>query len=145
MMASKARLFGDATALSAILASTDPREQKRLGRQVRHFDPALWQDECETIVLRGYLAKFSQNEEMCVALETTGARCITEASPHDKVWGIGLIASDPRAASHTLWCGIKPLRSGPGTHKRDTPPENLRWNSVTHPGPNGLRSRRYGL
>ena len=42
MMPSKARLFGDDTALSAILASNDPREQKRLGRQVRHFDPALW-------------------------------------------------------------------------------------------------------
>ena len=47
MMASKARLVGDDTALSAILASNDPREQKRL------FDPALWQDECEAIVLRG--------------------------------------------------------------------------------------------
>ena len=51
MMASQARLFGDDTALSAILPSNDPREQKRLGRQVRHFDPALWQDECEAIVL----------------------------------------------------------------------------------------------
>ena len=79
MMASKARLFGDDTALSAILASNDPREQKRLGRQVRHFDPALWQDECETIVLHGNLAKFSQTEEMRVALENTGTRRIAEA------------------------------------------------------------------
>ena len=64
MMAAKARLFGDDTALSAILASDDPREQKRLGRQVRHFDHDLWQAECENIVLHGNLAKFSQNEEM---------------------------------------------------------------------------------
>ena len=78
-MASKARLFGDGTALSAILASNDPREQKRLGCQVRHFDPALWQDECKAIVLRGNLAKFSENEEMCVALENTGTRRIAEA------------------------------------------------------------------
>ena len=104
MMASKARLFGDDTALFAILASNDPREQKRLGRQVRHFDPALWQDECEAIVLRGNLTKFSQNEEMRVALENTGARRIAVASPHDKVWGIGLIASNPRAASPISWC-----------------------------------------
>ena len=92
MMASKARLFGDDTALSAILASADPREQKRLGRQVRHFDLTLWQDECETTVLRGNLAKFSQNQEMRVALETTGTRRIAEVSPHNKVWGIGLNA-----------------------------------------------------
>ena len=42
MMPPYARLFGDDTALSAILASDYPREHKRLGRQVRHLDPALW-------------------------------------------------------------------------------------------------------
>ena len=62
MVASKARLFSGDTALSALFASNDPREQKRLGRQVRHFSPALWQDECQAIVLRGNLANFSQNE-----------------------------------------------------------------------------------
>ena len=67
------------------------------------------QDECEAIVLRGNIAKFSQNEEMHVALENTGTRRIAEASPHDKVWGIGLIASDPRAASPTSWCGLNLL------------------------------------
>ena len=45
MIVFKARLLGDDTALSAILASDEPREQKRLGRQVGHFDSALWQDE----------------------------------------------------------------------------------------------------
>ena len=59
MMASKAFLFGDDTVFSAILASDDPREQKRLGRQVRHFDPDLWQSECENIVFHGNFAKFS--------------------------------------------------------------------------------------
>ena len=42
MMASKARLFGDDTALSATHASDYPREHKRLGRQARDFDPELW-------------------------------------------------------------------------------------------------------
>ena len=88
MMASKARLFGDDTALSAILATDDPREQKRLGRQVRHFDSDIWQQECEHIVLRGNLAKFSQNEEMRLALAQTGHRRLAEASPHDNLWGI---------------------------------------------------------
>ena len=66
-MASKVRLFGDDTALSAILASDDPREQKRPGSQVRHFAPELRQDEA--VVLRGNLAKFSENEEIRVALK----------------------------------------------------------------------------
>ena len=105
MTASKARLFGDDTALSAILASDDPREQKRLGRQVRHFDHDLWQTECENIVLHDNLAKFSKNEEMRLALIRTGDRRLAQASPHDNLWGIGLSACDPRASSPDSWCG----------------------------------------
>ena len=105
MMASKARLFGDDTALSAILATKDPREQKRLGRHVRLFDPELWRSECEHLVLLGNLAKFSQNEEMRLALIQTGDRHLAEASPHDTLWGIGLSAHDPRASSPDSWCG----------------------------------------
>ena len=106
IMASKARLFGDDTALSAILALDDPREQKRLGRQVRHFDPELWQSKCENIEeLHGNLAKFSQNEEMHLALIQTGDRRLTEATPYGNLWGIGLSACDPRASSPDSWCG----------------------------------------
>ena len=105
MMASKARLFGDDTALSAILATKDPREQKRLGRHVRFFDPELWRSEYEHIVLHGNLAKFSPNEEMRLALVQTGDRRLAEASLHDSLWGIGLIARDPRASSPDSWCG----------------------------------------
>ena len=105
MMASKAHLFGDDTALSAILATKDPREQKRLGRHVRLFDPELWHSECEHIVLHGNLAKFSQNEEMRLALIQTGDRRLAEASPHDTLWVINLSARDPRASSPDSWCG----------------------------------------
>ena len=105
MMASKARLFGDDTALSAILATKDPREQKLLGRHVRRFDPELWHSECEHIVLHGNLAKFSQNEEMRLALIQTGDHRLAEASPDDTLWRIGLRARDPRASSPDSWCG----------------------------------------
>ena len=98
-MASKARLFGDDTGLSAIRASDDPREQKRLGRQVRHFDHELWQSECENIVLHGNLAKFSQNEEVHLARIQTGDRRLAEASPHNKLWGIGPSACDPKSTN----------------------------------------------
>ena len=77
MMALKARLFGDDTALSAILASNDPREQKRLGRRVSHFDHELWQSHCENVVLQGNLAKFSQNTRCALPSSKTA----TAASP----------------------------------------------------------------
>ena len=119
MMDSKACLFGDDTALSAILASDDSREQKRLGHQVRHFDHELWQSESENIVLHGNLAKCSQNEEMHVALIQTGDRRPAEASLHDNLWGIGLNACDPRASSPDSWCGQN-LLGQPVEHAQKT-------------------------
>ena len=104
-MASKARLFGDDSALSAIIATDDPREQKRIGRQIRHFDHELWQQKCDNIVLQGNLAKLSQNDEMGLALIHTDQRRLAEARPHDKLWGIGLSACDYRASSPSTWRG----------------------------------------
>ena len=146
MMASKARLFGDDTALSAILASNDPREQKRLGRRVRHFDHELWQSHCENIVLQGTLAKFSQNNEMRFALLQTGDRRLAEASPHDNPWGIGLSACDPRASSPDSWCG-KSAGSGLRERPRTSSPRfyrTARQPRTGNPGSTGCH-RRYGL
>ena len=58
VMASQARLFGDDTAFSATLASDYPREHKRLGRQLRHFDPALW---CKTNEMLSSFEAISHN------------------------------------------------------------------------------------
>ena len=105
MMASKARLFGDDSTLSAILATDDPRERKCLGRQVRHFDHDTWLNEKENIAFRGNLAKLSQNENLRLALLHTGERRLAEASPYDNIRGIGLRASDYRASSPHTWRG----------------------------------------
>ena len=80
MMASKARLFGEDLALSMIIATDDPESNKRLGRQVRQFDHESWQQKCENIVLQGNLAKFSQNEDMRLALMHTGQRRLPRQS-----------------------------------------------------------------
>ena len=105
MTASKTRLFGDDSALSVILATDDPREQKCIGRQVRHFDQELWQQQCENVVLQGNLAKFSQNEDKRRALLHTGRRRLAEASLHDNLWGIGLKGCSHHASSPGTWRG----------------------------------------
>ena len=104
--------------------------------QVRHLDPALWQNECEGIVLRGSLAKFSQNEDMRVALENTGARRIADAGPHDNVWGIGLNATDLRAAFPTSWYGLNLLGQA-----LDCIHERLRQSTLDNNRPKALASR----
>ena len=113
MMASKPRLVGDDLALSTRLATDNPREHKRLGCGVRDFHHDFWQQECENLVLRGNLAKFSQHEKMRLALVYTGQRRLAEASPYDQLWGIGLSACDPeRTNASIVKCATLTTTSG---------------------------------
>jgi ribA/ribD-fused uncharacterized protein len=105
MMAEKARLFGDEETLGLILAAASPREQKALGRRVRGFDEARWQKACREIVYRGNAGKFSQNPDLKELLLATGSKTLVEASPTDRIWGIGLAADDPRATDRSAWRG----------------------------------------
>ncbi len=105
MMAEKARVFGDGVALAEILASSNPREQKTIGRRVRGFDEPTWVSVCRGIVYRANLAKYEQNSELCELLLATKQRVIVEARPKDAVWGIGLSQSDPRSMDPAQWPG----------------------------------------
>ncbi|MES9536152.1 MULTISPECIES: NADAR family protein [unclassified Actinomadura] len=105
MMAEKARLFGDEETAAAIVAASHPRDAKELGRRVRDFDEQTWRDNRVTIVTKGSEAKFAQNEELRDYLLGTGDRILVEASPLDRVWGIGLAADDPRAETPAAWRG----------------------------------------
>jgi len=105
MMAEKAGVFGDETALAAILKSDDPREQKAIGRRVRGFQEDAWNRVCRGIVYRGNLARFSQDPELKATLLATGDKTIVEASPTDRIWGVGLPQEDPRAQDPNQWRG----------------------------------------
>ena len=105
MMAEKARLFGDTATLARILATASPREQKALGRKVTPFDASRWDAACREVVYRGNVAKFTQNADLRDLLLATGDDTIVEASPLDRVWGIGLAEDDPRASDPSQWRG----------------------------------------
>ncbi|KOX14042.1 NADAR family protein [Nocardiopsis sp. NRRL B-16309] len=105
MMAGKARLFGDAETAERIVAAGHPRDAKTLGRQVRGFDQRTWEDARFEIVVRGSVAKFGQNPELCDFLLGTARRVLVEASPRDRVWGIGLSARDENAEKPEAWRG----------------------------------------
>lgn len=105
MMWHKATLFGDAGIGERILATGHPHRAKTLGRQVRGFDEATWAAHRYDIVVAGSVAKFGQHEELRRFLLGTGERVLVEASPVDRIWGIGLAADDPRAEDPTRWRG----------------------------------------
>jgi ribA/ribD-fused uncharacterized protein len=109
MMAGKARLFADETALAKVLANDDPSAAKAVGRGVRGFDEARWCAHRFDLVVEGNLAKFSQHPALQSFLLSTGDRVLVEASPVDPIWGIGLAATDPRAGDPAQWSGLNLL------------------------------------
>ncbi|MCP9944418.1 NADAR family protein [Streptomyces somaliensis] len=109
MMAAKARLFGDAEAERTAVSAAGPALAKKAGRLVRGFDEAVWERERYGIVVAGSRHKFACHPELLGFLLGTGERVLVEASPMDRIWGIGLAADDERAHDPARWRGLNLL------------------------------------
>lgn len=109
MMAEKAALFGDLATRALVLQAPNPGAAKALGRQVRGFDDAVWLENRFAIVVRANEAKFAQSPELKQFLQQTGSRVLVEASPVDRIWGIGLAQDDEKVNNPNLWRGLNLL------------------------------------
>lgn len=109
MMAEKAALFGDNATRKLVLQAPNPGAAKAFGRQVRGFEEAAWLENRFSIVTRANEAKFAQNPELGAFLKQTGSRVLVEASPVDRIWGIGLAQDDEKANNPNLWRGLNLL------------------------------------
>jgi ribA/ribD-fused uncharacterized protein len=105
MMAEKARLFNADDIYAEILNTRSPRKAKALGRQIENFDAGVWDAQKYDIVVRGNYHKFTQNTELGTFLRDTGNRVLVEASPVDKIWGVGLAQDDPMIEKPSKWRG----------------------------------------
>lgn len=105
MMAEKAKFFRDEERYAAILKESSPAACKKLGRKVTPFDAEAWDEVKYEIVKAGCRAKIAQNSEMKEALIKTGNALLAEASPYDKIWGIGLDAKQAAKTALSDWPG----------------------------------------
>lgn len=96
MMYKKALLFNDKDKANEILLLNNPIDVKKKGREIKNFDENVWDLNKEKIVYEGCYLKFSQNENIKKLLLETEEKIIAEASPYDKIWGIGLRESDAK-------------------------------------------------
>ena len=96
MMYHKSLLMNDSGTASKILSAGHPSEAKRLGREVENFSQDLWNTHADDIVEMGNWCKFSdeRNGVLKKILLGTGSKDIVEASPDDKIWGIGFDAEE---------------------------------------------------
>lgn len=101
MMYQKAKLFCDDKIAGEVLvgAKLHPRQIKDLGRKVVGFDERTWAAERERIVQEGTWLKMTRpahdgQVSLGELLLGTGDRELVEASPYDRVWGVGFRAKD---------------------------------------------------
>ena len=109
MMYHKAKLFGDTAIAEKVLAATNPGDAKALGRQVSGFNEQTWLKHRFDIVVDANLVKFSQNPELKTFLLNTSNHVLVEASPVDKIWGIGLAQDDTASENPNRWKGLNLL------------------------------------
>lgn len=105
MMFGKAKLFGDADAMEKALLAKNPGAVKAVGRSVKGFDEDVWNANKFDLVVKANLAKFTSNDELKAFLVNTKNRVLVEASPVDRVWGIGLAEDNEAAQNPNLWKG----------------------------------------
>jgi len=92
MMHHKGLLFAPESEIThSLLTDSDlsPRTVKQLGRQVPNFDEKVWNANRFKIVVEGNYYKFTQNDKLKRRLLETGQRELVEASPRDRIWGVG--------------------------------------------------------
>lgn len=98
-MYQKAILFNDQEVANRIALEPAPKKQKALGRKVKGFDNRIWNEKREQIVEDGNLWKFTKSKEgdLKKLLLETGDRLLVEASPYDRIWGVGYSAANAEA------------------------------------------------
>jgi ribA/ribD-fused uncharacterized protein len=85
------------------------KQMKSYGRDIKDYNEAIWVSKRIPIVSVGSREKYNQNPSMKRELVSKGDAIMTEGSPWDKVWGIGLTKEDSRAQDPSKWLGLNLL------------------------------------
>ena len=108
----KAKTFGDEEVADEILKKgKNPKTAKALGRKVKNYDDAVWNEKRYQVMVDANLYKYSQNEELKGLLlnpELKGKGYV-ESSPLDRIWGVGLSENDPLIDDEKNWLGTNLL------------------------------------
>ena len=107
-MWAKALYFRDFECAEKILAEKDsPMACKNLGRQVKNYDDVAWEKVRYEMMLKPNIERFLQDQDLqnkIIDSKFDGLMFV-EASPWDRIWGIGLKQSDPGCEDASKWKG----------------------------------------
>ncbi len=100
---------GNRDIAAEILQASTGEKAKNLGKTVKGLISGQWDEVSEFYVYAGNMEKFSQNPLLKQELLSTGNKFLAEASPYDKVWGIGLRDDEQNSKNPQQWQGANKL------------------------------------
>ena len=103
----KAITFGDNVTAQKILNTDDPNRCRKLGRQVKGYNDAEWAKIRYDVFYTLNWAKYTQDKKLQEKLldpQFDGKKFI-EASPIDKIWGIGYGEDNPNIEFTDMYWG----------------------------------------
>ena len=100
---SKALMFGDDRAASAILRSSDPAQQKFIARNIRAFNNRTWNTSKVALMKDILHCKFVQHPDIAKQLCSTGDLSLGEAIQRDSFYGIGMPLTHKQATDKNKW------------------------------------------
>lgn len=91
--------------LGRVLRTAEPREQKAIGRSIPGYVDTTWQAARVACVTAGAIARFTADHAARKVLLDTSDKILVEASPYDRIWGVGLGLDDARILDPRQWRG----------------------------------------
>lgn len=108
-MYKKALTFNDEEIAKKILNEKDPASCKSYGRKIKNFDENIWAYKRYDIMVEALILKFTQNNDFKNKLINTKDKILVEASPYDRIWGIGLHYENDDVLDEKNWKGLNLL------------------------------------
>ena len=105
----KAVTFADNEIAEQILNSDEPKIVKTLGRQVKGFNPNVWDEVKVDIMTSAVSAKFFQDADCNECIKLFPTQKFVEGSPTDTIWGVGVHYQDKNIFDETKWRGLNLL------------------------------------
>ncbi len=104
-MYQKCVLFGDTASAKAVLATNDTEAQQAIGRKAKGYIGGVWAGRRQLVVVRGLLAKFSQNDDLKKKLLDTGDAWLVECAHSDTIWACGIRLNEDERFDASKWRG----------------------------------------
>lgn len=101
----KAKTFKDKESMSLIEQAISPKEAKDIGRRVKGYKDDVWESYRINAMYDALVSRVKCDTPFKEFLINHSGFTFVEASPYDRIWGVGLSEDDPLILDEGNWKG----------------------------------------